>query len=158
MSTDSEWEYCSIFRKVLQSGLSYEEKRHLIALARCIDGSLKNREIMANEHRVQDTVLDILKAHPYSIPLRVTNITGVSDVIACVGGAFVSIEVKDDKEGSYGITKGQRIRLRKVHKCGGVACIVDKNNVDGFADFIESVANAESAAGMTYGLAGEGVI
>lgn len=113
---------------------------------------------MANEHKVQDQVLDILKKHPYCIPLRVTNITGVSDVIACVGGAFVSIEIKDDKEGSYGITKGQKIRLRKVYRCGGVACIVDKNNVRGFADFVDRVANSESAVGMTYGLAGEGVI
>lgn len=113
---------------------------------------------MANEHKVQDRVISILNENPRCITLRVTNITGVSDIVACVGGRFVSIEVKDDKEGSYGITKGQRIRLRKVYRCGGVACIVDKNNIEDFEKLIERMTEGDGFEGVGFGLEGEGVI
>lgn len=48
MSNDSEWEYWSVIRKILQSGLSHKEKRNLIGLARCVDGSLENARLIKN--------------------------------------------------------------------------------------------------------------
>lgn len=94
---------------------------------------------MADESKVQSQVMGILRDTPGCICYRITNITGASDLIACVGGRFLSIEVKDDKDGAYKLTKGQVIRLRKVARCGGIPCVVDKNNVGEFKGFVESV-------------------
>jgi len=61
---------------------------------------------------------------------------GVPDVIACVRGMFVGIEVKDDSDGRYTTTEAQKRRLKAIKNIGGKTRVVDKNNIDDFERWI----------------------
>ena len=92
---------------------------------------------LSSEDRVLAAVKEMLKTHDKCVGLRITSTIGMPDLIACVNGRFVGIEVKYDKEGSYGMTKAQRIRLRQIVKAGGVGCCVDKNNLQSFKKLLD---------------------
>lgn len=83
-----------------------------------------------------------------------TNVTGMPDMIACVRGTFVGIEVKDDKNGPYHVTLSQKVRLRTIWKCGGAVAVVDKNNVDDFYSFLDNIQNGEIRS-MMFGITPE---
>ena len=61
-----------------------------------------------------------------------TNGIGYPDIIACIDGRFVGIEVKDDKNGEYGVTEAQKARMRAIEKSGGYCLVIDKNNLGWF--------------------------
>ncbi|WAX16269.1 hypothetical protein EL753P1_00047 [Eggerthella phage EL753P1] len=75
--------------------------------------------------------------------LRVTNVTGMPDMIGCVNGRFVGVEVKDDVNGSYKLTKAQKIRLAQVRKAGGYGWAVDRAGLEPFADMLDRLENGE---------------
>ena len=54
---------------------------------------------------------------------------GTPDIIACVYGRFVAIEVKDDENGEYRITEAQKMRARKILNADGDFYVIDKHNV-----------------------------
>jgi Holliday junction resolvase len=106
---------------------------------------------MANEASVLQKVKHLLQHHSKCIGLRVTSTTGMPDLIACVNGRFVGIEVKDDKNGPYQLTKAQIMRLNKIASCGGVACCVDKYNFTSFARTIDTLVENPNMAVSHWG-------
>lgn len=100
---------------------------------------------MANEAAVLKEVKRILNDQEKCLGMRVTNVTGFPDMLACINGRFVGIEVKDDINGPYTITKGQIIRLKQIVRAGGLACVVDKENLDLFKLHIKLIAESPHA-------------
>lgn len=98
---------------------------------------------MANEARVLKTVENMLKLIDGCQPLRITNLTGVADVVACVRGRFVCVECKDDKHGSYKLTKGQKVTLNNFEKAEALCLVVDKYNLLEFEMFCRGNENSE---------------
>lgn len=94
---------------------------------------------MANEASVLRETLDVLKHHKQVYAIRMSNTaTGIPDIIACIGGRFVGIEVKDDVSGAYTLTEAQKVRAKQILQSGGDFWIVDKHNVDYLNDTIDN--------------------
>lgn len=93
----------------------------------------------------------ILNDHAMTKVYRITNIIGFPDLLACVNGRFVGIEVKYDKNGTYGVTKAQEMRLRHIMNAGGVACVIDKDNVDGLESFLDRLCDPVNQS-ISYGM------
>lgn len=87
-----------------------------------------------SEAAVLARTIKTLKEHGAYVIRASANAIGTPDVIACVDGRFVGIEVKLDCNGSYRVTKAQKIRMKNISKAGGIAIAVDKYNVDSFLD------------------------
>ena len=86
---------------------------------------------MANEAAVLRKVMNILRLRKDCYAVRMDNApTGTPDVIACVNGRFVGIEVKDDVNGSYTLTAAQKVRGKRILDAGGLFIVVDKHTVD----------------------------
>lgn len=85
---------------------------------------------MAGEARVLTKCKDILKKHT-CVVIRMSGANGIgrSDLVACINGVFIAIEVKELVKGSYGLTRAQKGRLRQVINEGGLAFAVDKENL-----------------------------
>lgn len=94
---------------------------------------------MTNEASVLRQTLDVLKHHKQIYAIRMANAaTGIPDIIACIGGRFVGIEVKDDVGGTYTLTEAQKVRAKQILQSGGDFWIVDNHNVDYLNDTIDS--------------------
>lgn len=96
----------------------------------------------SNEASVLASVLELFK-QPGRIGLRVSNVTGWPDTIGCVNGRFLGVEVKEDVNGSYEVTKAQRIRLKKIRDAGGYGWAVDRSSLPLFADMLVRIENGE---------------
>lgn len=81
------------------------------------------------EGAVQGEILGWLRQQPDVFALRIqangAGNKGVSDCILCYRGRFVALEFKRDLNGTYGVTKPQEIRGRKIKKAGGLWYAVD---------------------------------
>lgn len=104
--------------------------------------SVEERNV-SREDLVLRRVKELLKTHDKCVGLRITNITGMPDMVACVNGHFLGIEVKDDINGSYGMTKAQKVRLIQIANAGGLACCVDKNNYAEFVKLIDNLSKSD---------------
>lgn len=97
---------------------------------------------MAKSYQGEDDVLartkKVLKEHGAYVIRASANAIGTPDIIACLNGRFLGIEVKLDRNGSYRVTKAQAIRMRNIENAGGIAIAVDKYNVDSFLDELET--------------------
>lgn len=62
--------------------------------------------------------------------------SGVPDIIACVNGRFVGIETKS-KFSSHILTTLQELNLNKIKANGGVAIVVNEDNVEELFKLIE---------------------
>lgn len=107
---------------------------------------------MANETRVLSKLKTLLSNHEKCVGIRVTNVTGMPDTLACVNGRFVGIEVKWDKNGSYGLRKSQKVRLRHILAAGGVACVVDKNNINEFEKLLDKLCESDIVEPLLWGV------
>lgn len=47
---------------------------------------------------------------------------GTPDILACVRGRFVAVEVKRQDSG-YGLTKPQELRMKTIERAGGIAIV-----------------------------------
>lgn len=75
--------------------------------------------------------------------------SGVPDIIACVHGAFVGIEVKADKRKNPP-TDIQKKNLAEIAAASGAALVIDANDLDFLKGFIEGViANRKDTAKFT---------
>lgn len=85
---------------------------------------------MTPEAKVKKKVTDILKSRGAYYFYPVTGGyggSGVPDIVACYKGMFLGIECKT---GTKKPTKLQSMNLEKIDKCGGVAVVVNEDNVD----------------------------
>ena len=95
---------------------------------------------MGSEARILKQVLDILRGNPKVYVLRMAHApAGTPDVIACINGKFMGIEVKEDVGGSYALTPQQKLRATQILQAGGEFWVVDKHNVQYFSDAINAM-------------------
>ncbi len=97
---------------------------------------------MTPEGKVKKQVKAILDKHKpyvwYFMPVsRGMGRSGIPDIIACIQGQFVGIEVK----AATGRLKGvQKLELTAIESAGGIAMVVDPSNIEQFKLFVELAA------------------
>ena len=85
---------------------------------------------MTPEAKVKKKVTDILKSRGAYYFYPVTGGyggSGVPDIVACYKGMFLGIECKT---GTKKPTKLQSLNLEKIANCGGVAVVINEDNMD----------------------------
>lgn len=81
------------------------------------------------ESKVKAKIKAILKAHNvyYAMPMGTGyGNSGVPDFLCCVNGKFVAIEAKAGKGTTTGL---QEKHLREIGNAGGVALVINENNL-----------------------------
>jgi len=84
------------------------------------------------EKKVKKKVVEILKQHGAYYFYPVTGgfgASGVPDIVACYNGRFLGIEVKADAK-KRSPTALQQKNLNAINATGGVALVIDANNLD----------------------------
>ena len=84
---------------------------------------------MTPEAKVKKAVVQVLKEVGAYYFYPVTGgygASGVPDVVACIGGAFVGIECKS---GTNKPTKLQTMNLMQIEQAGGFATVINEDNV-----------------------------
>jgi Holliday junction resolvase len=94
------------------------------------------------EGKVKAKITKILKAHPgvyYFTPIASGyGLAGVPDIIACVKGKFLGIEVKADMKKNPP-TALQAANLEKIKAAGGYALVLDNSNLRVLQDLLEEL-------------------
>ena len=76
-----------------------------------------------NEQYIQRKIIKWLESEGYYVVKIISaNKAGVPDLLVCVDGKFVAIEVKTPKT-KNNVSKLQKYNLEKIKKCGGVAIV-----------------------------------
>jgi len=95
------------------------------------------------EAKVKTRIKDLLESYGsevyYFMPAMGSfGKSGVPDIIACVHGAFVAIEVKADKHKNPP-TPLQEKNLHEIRVAAGHALVIDANDIDFLQGYIEGV-------------------
>jgi len=95
------------------------------------------------EGRVKRKIKDVLKSFGadvyYFMPAMGSfGKSGVPDIVACVYGTFVGIEVKADKRKNPP-TELQNKNLAEIQAAGGVALVIDANDLEFLRGTLESI-------------------
>ena len=93
------------------------------------------------EKKVKRKIVDILKQYGMYYFYPVTGgygASGVPDIVACYNGRFIGIEVKADMKKNKP-TALQQKNLREIDEHGGVALVIDANNLDHLVDTLETL-------------------
>lgn len=61
---------------------------------------------------------------------------GVPDILACVNGHFLAIEVKAERGR---VSELQRVNIERINNCGGVALVVKPSNFEMFKNLIKDL-------------------
>lgn len=93
------------------------------------------------ESKVKDKIKAICKARGvyYAMPVMggmASN--GTPDFLLCYKGVFVAIEAKAGKGKA---TPLQLVRLNEIVKAGGIAVIINENNITSFSEILDNVDN-----------------
>lgn len=103
------------------------------------------------EGKVKDKIKQLLKSYApdvyYFMPaMGAFGKSGVPDIIACVKGSFLAIEVKADKRANPP-TPLQVKNLSEIKEAQGAALVIDANDLDMLQGFIEGLiaSRAETA-------------
>jgi len=84
------------------------------------------------EKKVKKKVVEILKQYNAYYFYPVTGgfgASGVPDIVTCVKGRFLGIEVKADAK-KRGPTALQQKNLNEINATGGIGLVIDTNNLD----------------------------
>ena len=95
------------------------------------------------EGAVKDKIKAILRTYKphiyYFMPaMGAFGKSGVPDIIACVRGTFVAIEVKSDKNKNPP-TALQEMNLYEISEAGGISLVIDKHNVASLAPLFDTL-------------------
>jgi len=96
---------------------------------------------MTPEKKVKNKVVAILKTYGcyYFYPVATGwGSSGVPDIVACLDGYFVGIEVKADMKKNRPTTLQQR-NLDAITENGGVSMVVDADSLDDLIGVLESL-------------------
>jgi hypothetical protein len=87
----------------------------------------------------KEKVLKRLRAIPHTWVCKVQQVSkvGTPDILICLAGAFIVIELKTD-EGV--LSEIQKFNLQKIGSCGGIAMVVFPANFIESMTFLESIA------------------
>lgn len=105
------------------------------------------------ESKVKAKIKLILQAHGvyYAMPIGTGyGNSGVPDFLCCVGGLFLAIEAK---AGGNRPTALQEQNMRRIRESGGVALVIDENNIAQLEEKIAAVTAASRAAQALQALA-----
>ncbi len=97
---------------------------------------------MTPEARVKKKVVAILKAYECYYFYPVTGgygRSGVPDIIVCYKGAFIGIECKAGKGKT---TPLQDLNINQIRDAGGVAIVVNEDNLDDVKQVMQGVDNS----------------
>lgn len=98
---------------------------------------------MKNETKFRSSkVVPFLKTlnncHFFSI--QQASISGTPDILACIGGTFVALELKSDKGK---LSTLQQYQLEQIREAGGVSYVVFPNNWDVVKEKLQSLNSGE---------------
>ena len=88
------------------------------------------------EGKVKDKVVKILKQYGVYYFFPVTGgfgMSGIPDIICCHNGRFIAIECKAGKNKTTAL---QDAHLARIKAAGGVAVVINEENVNGLAETI----------------------
>ena len=88
------------------------------------------------EGKVNDKVVKILKQYGVYYFFPVTGgfgMSGIPDIICCHNGRFIAIECKAGKNKTTAL---QDAHLARIRAAGGVAVVINEENVNGLAETI----------------------
>ena len=88
------------------------------------------------EGKVKDKVVKILKQYGvyYFFPVAGGfGMSGIPDIICCHNGRFIAIECKAGKNKTTAL---QDAHLARIRAAGGVAVVINEENVNGLAETI----------------------
>jgi len=91
------------------------------------------------EKKVKKKVVEILKQYDAYYFYPVTGgygASGVPDIVACVNGRFLGVEVKADAK-KRGPTALQQKNLDAINKTGGIGVVIDANNLDTLVEVLD---------------------
>ena len=91
------------------------------------------------EKKVKKKVVEILKQYDAYYFYPVTGgygASGVPDIVACVNGRFLGVEVKADAK-KRGPTALQQKNLNEINKTGGIGVVIDANNLDTLVEVLD---------------------
>lgn len=99
------------------------------------------------ESKVKDKIKAICKARGvyYAMPVMggmASN--GTPDFLLCYKGVFVAIEAKAGKGKA---TPLQLVRLNEIVKAGGIAVIINENNITSFSEILDNIDNGYTDVG-----------
>ena len=85
---------------------------------------------MATEQVIQKKIITMLEKEYNAYVVKVVNATrgGVPDLLVCIEGTFLAIEVKRP-ESKNNVSKLQEYNLQKVESCGGIAMVAWNNEL-----------------------------
>jgi hypothetical protein len=95
------------------------------------------------EKKVKDKVKTLLKKHEVYMFTPVTSgfgTSGVPDIVACIKGKFIGIEVK---AGTNKPTALQEKNLADIAKVGGFAVVVNENGLTDLDRLLEALVKEE---------------
>lgn len=88
------------------------------------------------EGKVKDKVVKILKQYGVYYFFPVTGgfgMSGIPDIICCHNGRFIAIECKAGKNKTTAL---QDAHLARIRAAGGIAVVINEENVNGLAETI----------------------
>lgn len=94
------------------------------------------------KHRVRK-ILQSHKVYHFSPAANGFGRVGIPDFICCVSGFFLGIECKAGKNQPTAL---QRMEIEAVMEAGGVALVVNEENVNDIVRVIEGLRNNQKAA------------
>ena len=104
------------------------------------------------EQDIQKKIIKYLesKGH-YVVKVQVASKAGVPDILTCVGGVFVGIEVKTPKT-ENNVSKLQEYNIKKIKESGGIAFVATSiEDVDNFLFDTISLSTLEDEIGLEKG-------
>jgi len=92
----------------------------------------------------KERVLPLLKQLPRSWVTKIQQVAkrGTPDILLCVAGVFVAIELKTD---TGVLDKLQRYNLEQIARCGGIAIVLTPSNLVATLDFLHEIAEKAGA-------------
>ncbi|HMA78503.1 MAG TPA: VRR-NUC domain-containing protein [Candidatus Paceibacterota bacterium] len=95
------------------------------------------------EKKVKKKVVEILKQYNAYYFYPVTGgfgASGVPDIVTCVKGRFLGIEVKADAK-KRGPTALQQKNLNEINATGGIGLVIDANNLDELTETLDAIGD-----------------
>lgn len=95
--------------------------------------------VMQEETKFKNRLVPRLRALPHSWILKTQEVarSGTPDILMCLSGIFICIEIKTDKGK---VSKLQDYNLKRIAVAGGVALVIQPSNLDASIKFLENIA------------------
>lgn len=120
--------HCERVAKTVSTKRLYFYSSDIYQCKKCISSEYKKRakaakEFGMTEQKIQSNIIKYLESEGhYVVKVITASKKGVPDLIACINGRFVAIEVKRP-ETKTGTSKLQEYNLKKVDKAGGYTLV-----------------------------------